>query len=153
MSENALGTNVVCQVAIIVKDIERTSKAWARLLGVPVPPWRLTDPAEDSHIRYRGGPTDARAKLAFFDLGEQVRLELIEPVGRPSTWGDFLDRYGQGIHHIAFRSKGMDEVLARLEAQGISLVQRGDYTGGRYAYVDGLEKLGAILELLENLDD
>ncbi|MBM3188283.1 MAG: VOC family protein [Chloroflexi bacterium] len=152
MSENVLGTNVVCQVAVVVRDVERAAKAWAAILGVEPPAWRLTDPAEKSHIRYRGQATEGRAKLAFFSLGPQVRLELIEPVGGPSTWREFLDRYGQGIHHMAFQIKGMDEVLARLDAQQITLVQRGDYTGGRYAYVDGLANLGAILELLENLD-
>ena len=149
MSENLLGTDMVCQVAIITADIESTSRAWADLLGVPVPPWKLTDEASKSHIAYRGETTEARAKLAFFDLG-QVRLELIEPVGRPSTWGEFLDEHGDGIHHIAFFVKGMDEVLARLDAHDIPLVQRGDYTGGRYGYVDGSKSLGAILELLEN---
>jgi len=149
MANNLLGSNAVCQVAIVVRDIEKTSKAWAELLGVAVPPWRLTDPAAESHVQYRGKSTEARAKLAFLDLG-QVKLELIEPVGAPSTWQEFLDKQGEGIHHIAFFVKGMDEALARLEAQGIPLVQRGDYKGGCYAYVDGLPKLGAILELLEN---
>jgi hypothetical protein len=37
-----------------------------------------------------------------------------------------------------------------LEAKGLSLVQRGEYPGGRYAYIDGNAQLGAILELLEN---
>jgi len=150
MAENVLGADIVCQVGVIVEDVDRVSRAWADLLGVGVPPARLTDGEALSHIRYRGERTDARAKLAFFDLG-QVQLELIEPVGGPSTWREFLDRHGQGIHHIAFRIKGMDDVIARLEARDVPLVQRGDYTGGRYAYMDGVPRLGAILELLENL--
>lgn len=149
MADNVLGTDIVCQVGVIVEDIDRVSKAWADLLGVEVPPARLTDGEDLSHIRFRGEPTDARAKLAFFDLG-QVQLELIEPVGGPSTWREFLDQHGQGIHHIAFRIQGMDDIIARLEARGVPPVQRGDYTGGRYGYVDGVPLLGAILELLEN---
>jgi methylmalonyl-CoA/ethylmalonyl-CoA epimerase len=149
MAENVIGSDVVVQVAIVVKDIEAKSAAWAKVLGVDVPKWSLTDGPEKSHIQYMGGPTEARAKLAFFRLG-QVSLELIEPVGRPSTWGQFLDEKGEGIHHIAFNVKGMDGVIARLEANDISLVQRGDYTGGCYAYMDGAASLGAILELLES---
>ncbi len=149
MAENALGSEIVCQVGVIVEDIAKTSRAWADLLGVEPPPARLTDGQDVTHARYRGEGTDARAKLAFFDLG-QVQLELIEPVGGPSTWREFLDAHGQGIHHIAFRIKGMDGVIARLEARGVPLVQRGDYTGGCYAYLDGVPQLGAILELLEN---
>jgi hypothetical protein len=36
------------------------------------------------------------------------------------------------------------------DAQGILLAQRGEYTGGRYAYMDGVGQIGTILELLEN---
>ncbi|MBC7235108.1 MAG: VOC family protein [Chloroflexi bacterium] len=150
MSENLLGSNVLVQVAIVVRDIEEKAKAWAKVLGVSVPRVSVTAPEMESHIRYRGKPTEARAKLAFFDLGEQVRLELIEPMGAPSTWQEFLEKHGEGLHHIAFRVKGMDEVLARLEAHDMKAVQRGDYTGGRYAYVDAESFLGCILELLEN---
>lgn len=150
MSENLLGSQTVTQVAIVCKDIEGTAQAWAKVLGVETPAWRLTGPESESNIRHRGEPTEARAKLAFFSLG-QVSLELIEPVGGPSTWREFLDEHGEGIHHVAFHIKGMDEVLGRLEGEGISLIQRGDYTGGRYAYVDGTGGLKAVLELLENL--
>ncbi len=149
MNKNALGSDLVCQVGIIVRDVEKTAQAWADLLGVEKPVARITDTKDKSHINYQGASTDARAKLAFFNLG-QVQLELIEPVGAPSTWAEFLEKHGQGIHHIAFRIKGMDDVLAELQAHDIPLVQRGDYTGGRYAYVDGIPALGAILELLEN---
>ena len=150
MGENLLGSQIVCQVGIIVHDVEKVARAWATILGVEPPVAHLTDSADVAHTRYHGEPTEARAKLAFFNLG-QVSLELIEPVGGPSTWQEFLDAHGQGLHHIAFLIQGMDEAIARLEAHDIPLVQRGDYTGGRYAYLDGIAGLGAIVELLENL--
>jgi len=152
MGSNVMGTSVVCQVGVIVRDVEKTAQAWANVLGVEAPSWSLTDPKEESHINLLGKSTDARAKLAFLSLGDQVQLELIEPVGEPSTWAEFLKEHGQGIHHIAFHLKGMDEVIARLEAHNITTIQRGDYTGGRYGYMDGVEELGVILELLENFD-
>ncbi len=40
--------------------------------------------------------------------------------------------------------------IAELDEHGLKLVHRGDYTGGRYAYLDGQEKFGAVIELLEN---
>ena len=150
MSEPLLGTDIITQVAIITSDIEAKARAWAELLGVPVPEIRNTGPYEESQAQYKGQPTLARAKLAFFKLGPQVSLELIEPIDRPSTWGDQLDQHGDSLHHIAFRIQGMGEKLALLDGQGIPLVQKGEYKGGRYAYVDGIEKLGATLELLEN---
>jgi methylmalonyl-CoA/ethylmalonyl-CoA epimerase len=80
----------------------------------------------------------------------QVSLELIEPIGGPSTWREFLDERGEGVHHIAFTVEGTDEVVAFLAGAGIAVVQQGDYTGGRYTYVDSMSTLGVILELLEN---
>jgi catechol 2,3-dioxygenase-like lactoylglutathione lyase family enzyme len=146
---SALGSQIICQAGLIVRDIERSSAAYADLFGVDVPQWSLTDAYETAHTEYRGQPTAARAKLAFFDLG-QVSLELIEPVGAPSTWREFLETHGEGMHHIAFRIQGMEEQLTILADKGMLAVQRGDYTGGRYAYVDAMPQLGVILELLEN---
>ncbi len=149
MSKESLGTTTVTQVAIMVNDIEAKAKAWAEVLGVPVPEVIITAPLEQAQTRYQGQPSEARAKLAFFNLG-QVALELIEPIGGPSTWRDQLEQHGESLHHIAFNIKGMKEKIAFLDAKGIPLVQTGEYTGGRYAYVDSTPKLGAILELLEN---
>jgi catechol 2,3-dioxygenase-like lactoylglutathione lyase family enzyme len=149
MTEQGLGSTMVTQVGIIVGDIEAKARAWAKVLGLPVPEIMITDSYERAQTEYNGKPSNARAKLAFFHLG-QVALELIEPVGEPSTWQNQLDVHGDSLHHIAFEIKGMPEKIAYLEAQGLSLVQRGEYPGGRYAYVDGSAPLGAILELLEN---
>jgi hypothetical protein len=44
----------------------------------------------------------------------------------------------------------MQGTLAYLAASDVPLLQKGEYTGGRYAYVDSFDKLGVVLELLEN---
>jgi methylmalonyl-CoA/ethylmalonyl-CoA epimerase len=44
----------------------------------------------------------------------------------------------------------MQDRLDYLADKGISLIQRGDYRGGRYSYVDGVQMLGTVIELLEN---
>jgi len=146
---NPLGTTTVTQVAIIVRDVEAKAHAWAHILGLPMPAIIVTDPVEVAQTEYRGQPSTARAKLAFFNLG-QVSLELIEPIGGPSTWQEHLDAHGESLHHIAFQIQGMQDKLAYLDANGIPLVQRGEYKGGRYAYVDGTQTLSLVLELLEN---
>ena len=149
MTENGIGNHVICQIGLVVRDIESAAQAYADVFGMPVPGIILTDPKERSHVRYRGQPTDARAKLAFFNM-QSVQLELIEPVGGPSTWAEHLETHGEGVHHIAFRIKGMDRAIAYLEGKGLQTVQRGDYTGGRYAYLDAYEPLKLVLELLES---
>ena len=147
-----LGQGVVTQVGIVVKDIERSARQYAAILGVPAPTWELTDTVDKAHTLYKGHPSPAQAKLAFINLPNIV-LELIEPVGGPSTWKEFLDAKGEGVHHLAFEVKDMDKRLAELKAKGVPLIQSGDYTGGRYAYVDAVAQLGVILELLENFPE
>jgi len=149
MTNQPLGTTTVTQVGLIVSDIETKARTWAGVLGLPVPEIIVTDTLDKAQTEYQGAPTFARAKLAFFHLG-QVDLELIEPMGEPSTWKDQLDQHGDSLHHIAFVIQGMPEKLAYLDSKGIPLVQRGEYTGGRYAYVDGMAQLGTVVELLEN---
>jgi catechol 2,3-dioxygenase-like lactoylglutathione lyase family enzyme len=147
-SLTSLGSRTVCQIGLVVRDVEQSARAYAELLGVDVPSCVLTAPEEKSHIRYRGQPTQGRAKIAFFQL-DNLSLELIEPVGGPSAWQEFLETRGEGVHHIAFQISGMDEQIACLEAKGLPLLQRGDFTGGRYAYMDSASQLGVVLELLE----
>ncbi len=144
-----LASPALCQVGIIVKDIEKSVKAYSQLFGVPEPPISLTDGYEQAQTTYHGQPSQALAKLAFFDLG-QVSIELIEPVGEPSTWKEHLDARGESVHHLAFFVKGTDGVVRKLEAQGIPLIQQGHYTGGMYTYLDSVRQLGVTLELLEN---
>lgn len=150
MNEKPLGTNIVTQIAFLVNDIEKASAAYARFLGVPKPPTKMTGPIEESQAEYRGKPTPARAKLAFFDVGENLRIELIEPDRNPSTWRECLDKNGEGFHHIAFVVKDMKGKIAALAEDGMPLLQRGEYKGGRYAYIDAVGELKAVLELLEN---
>ncbi len=150
-TQEKLGSTAICQIAVVVRDIEKTARAYADLFGVEVPGWRITDTVDKTHARYRGKPTEGRAKLAFFRLGE-VSLELIEPVGGPSTWQEHLDTRGEGVHHIAFRVKGMDEQVTFLEGKGMPLVQKGGFKGGCYAYIDSVPQIGVMLELLESFN-
>jgi methylmalonyl-CoA/ethylmalonyl-CoA epimerase len=151
MNTTGLGTTIVCQIGLIVRDIEKSAQAYSEVFGLPRPDVIITDTVDVAKTTYRGASTTARAKLAFFDMG-QVSLELIEPMGEPSTWQEFLDEKGEGVHHIAFRIKGTEQVVAYLEGKGIDVVQQGYYTGGMYTYVDSTSALGVVLELLENFD-
>jgi catechol 2,3-dioxygenase-like lactoylglutathione lyase family enzyme len=143
------GQGTVVQIGVVVKDIEKASAAYADFLGVAVPKWFWTDAEDKAHTEFQGKPSPARAKLAFIEL-KNITLELIEPDSNLSTWREFLDTQGEGVHHIAFEIKGIDDKTALLGKKGMPLLQKGDYEGGRYAYIDGTARLGLILELLEN---
>lgn len=152
MSETHLGSSKLAQVAIVVRDIEEASRRYAEVLGLPVPNVITTEPGLQVEMTYKGEASDARAKLAFFDLGG-VQLELIQPLGGASTWQEALDRNGEGVHHLAFWVEGMQRSVDFLKTQGIPMVQRGDMGEGQYAYFDAEDSLHVALELLEKKRD
>jgi len=144
---NRLDSDTVVQIGIIVADVEKTARGYAEVFGVPLP--QAVPIAVDSfaHTIYRGKPSQAAGRAAFFHLGA-IEIELIQPVGAPSTWEEFLRQRGEGIHHIAFRTAKIDEAQDFLRSKGMDLVQSGGWDGGRYAYLDASGQLGTILELL-----
>ncbi|MCL2035352.1 MAG: VOC family protein [Oscillospiraceae bacterium] len=151
MGTPLLGTEVVTQIGLLVHDIEKTGREYAKFFGVEMPAVEMTGTREVAGTEYMGKPSEARAKLAFFHVGPNVTIELIEPDKDPnSTWRQDLEKNGEGFHHIAFYVKGMKAQNAVLEANGMPLIQKGEYPGGRYAYHDANETLKLVLELLEN---
>ena len=149
MEHNVLGTKTVTQIGVLVHDIEAVSEAYSTFFGITKPNWFWTDTPDKAQTEYNGKPSEARAKLAFFDMGS-LQLELIQPDDHPSTWRDHLNEHGEGVHHIAFVVEGMKERIMLMEKSGMKLVQKGEYTGGRYAYLDSFQPLKVMLELLEN---
>ncbi|MEK4008629.1 VOC family protein [Paenibacillus sp. FSL H3-0333] len=147
-----LGNHFMTQIGILVHDIEKVSQAYADFFGLDKPQISITDTADIARTEYNGKGTGARAKLAFFDMGS-LQLELIEPDHEPSTWRDYLNEHGEGVHHIAFVVEGMKDKIMLLEGKGFPLQQKGEYTGGRYAYMDTFKELKVVLELLENDND
>ena len=144
---NKLDSATVIQIGIIVKDAEKTASAYAEVFGIPKP--EIVSIADDAFARttYHGQASTAKGKAAFFDLGP-VQMELIEPVGSPSTWEEFLRTHGEGIHHIAFKTMNLEAAREYLASKGMETIQHGGWDGGQYAYVDCSKQLGTILELL-----
>lgn len=149
MKKNILGTNVITQVGILVHDIDKTAQAYADLLGVEKPEITMTDTPDVAKTNYLGNATTARTKQAFFSVGPNVDIELLEPDQEPSTWRHDLDAKGEGIHHIAFVIDGMKTVVKAFEEKGYKEIQKGEWNGGRYSYIDANEQLKLTLELLE----
>ncbi|MFL6517898.1 MAG: VOC family protein, partial [Bacillus sp. (in: firmicutes)] len=147
------GNNVINQIAFVVRDIEKASEAFAKLLGIPTPNWFLTGDREVSKVVFRGAPTDSRSKLVFLNT-PTVQIELLEPNQEPGTMREFLDTVGEGIHHIAFDVNSIKEKLPFFEDNGYPLLQSGEFTSsdGRYVYVDTLSSHKTLMELLESAE-
>ncbi|MFO7933448.1 MAG: VOC family protein [Bacteroidales bacterium] len=142
-SPHELGTRTMAHVAMVVRDIEASTGAYAELFGVEPPRIRL---GESPH--YMGHPTEGKAKMAFIKL-ENISLEFFQPVGGPSAWQDFLENRGEGVHHFGFWVEGLDDHVRDFESGQMPVVQSGGGDWGRYRYIDATGRLGVMIELLE----
>ncbi len=151
MSEPLLNAEMMVQVGLIVRDIEASARQFCALFGCDMPTIHQTAAYAVTETTFNGEPSEATAKLAFFDAG-QMQIELIEPDALPSVWRNHLEEKGDGVHHIAFKVKDTGETVQRLTEHGIPMVQQGLYSSrdGVYTYLDSAPQLGVMLELLEN---
>lgn len=145
-----LGTYTPSQVAIICHDIDATKTAYANFLGKEIPPTVSAGDYAVTKTEYYGEPNpDAASLLAFIELGN-ITLELIQPNEAKSTWRDFLEKNGEGLHHLAFNVEDIHKAMDDMKAQGFELTQFGYYgdASGAYAYFDATKQLKCFIELL-----
>lgn len=69
-----------------------------------------------------------KVRTAFFKVGN-VHLELLEPTSPDSPVAKFLEKNGEGIHHVAFATDGIHEQLARASRTGIKLIHEQPFVG------------------------
>ena len=124
-------------VAIAVKDLSAALTMYRDVLGLPV-----------------GGQervADQQVDVAF--VGEEPgRIELISPFVTDSAVAKFIEKRGEGLHHIAVRVHDIDAALANLKAKGVQLIDtvaRQGAHGTRVAFVHPKAARGVLLELVE----
>jgi len=138
----------VAHICLVVNDIEQTSQDYADFFGIEKPSWFWAGGGAEN-TNYRGESSGAKAKLAFLKI-DTLTIELIEPDDGPSVWREFLDKYGEGFHHIGFNINGMEKTLSLMGENNMPTLQRGGKEeSGWYSYVDTREKLKIMIELLE----
>lgn len=64
---------------------------------------------------------DQKVKTAFFKVG-QTKIELLEPTSEESTIAKFIEKKGEGIHHIAYATQGLSGVLQEAAEKGVKLI-------------------------------
>jgi len=90
-------------------------------------------------------------KTAFLSVGDS-NLELLEPTGPDSTVAKFIEKRGEGIHHLCFRVDDIDAHLARLKAHGYRLINETAVPGAhgcRVAFLHPAAGNGVLIELSE----
>lgn len=159
MTIEGLGNKVLVQVCLIVDDVEKYAKTYSEILGLPIGEYHYTAGFSETEATYYGSPTEAKAKIIAWHFGN-VDLELLQPLGGPSIWQDFLDQNGPGVHHVAYRVNDTDAVAQSFVNHGFQITQQGFFTGrfpnggheGVYTYLDTVKELNTTFELLEDYD-
>ena len=64
---------------------------------------------------------DQKVKTAFFKIG-QTKIELLEPTCEESTIAKFIEKRGEGIHHIAYSTNSVNDALQEMSAKGVRLI-------------------------------
>jgi methylmalonyl-CoA/ethylmalonyl-CoA epimerase len=94
-------------------------------------------------------------KVAFLPM-ESGNVELVQPVQDDSAMAKFLEKKGQGIHHLCFEVPDIRAELARLEAAGVQLVDREPRQGAHgtlVAFLHPKSTGGVLIELAEKTGD
>ncbi|MBE6306164.1 MAG: methylmalonyl-CoA epimerase [Bacteroidaceae bacterium] len=96
---------------------------------------------------------DQKVKTAFFKVG-QTKIELLEPTSPESTIAGFIEKRGEGIHHLAFAvADGVANALAEVEGKGVRLIDKAPRKGAEglnIAFLHPKSTGGVLTELCEN---
>ena len=92
-----------------------------------------------------------KVKVGFFKVGD-VRLELLEPTDPSSSVAGFLDKRGEGLHHVAYTVDDIEQRLAELKAGGVRLIDESPRPGAHHtqiAFVHPKSSGGVLTELCQ----
>jgi len=136
------------QINIVVRDIELAARKWAELLGIEVPEIRINHLEGGENYTYRGEPVSCDLKVCDIPMDGFV-IELHEPAGGPSSFQEFLDKHGNGVHHIGFEVGDLrDEVIGDMQKAGYDVGRTlGIYPGSSWTIVDAEDSLGVNLNI------
>ncbi|QHQ63271.1 lactoylglutathione lyase [Anaerocolumna sedimenticola] len=137
------------QINIVVKDIKKAAGKWADLLGIPVPKIHRNHLAgnEEYPYLYRGEPAVSDLLVCNIDMGSFM-IELHQPDGGPDSFQEYLDRHGNGVHHIGFEvGSKRDDLISELEKEGYKNRTVGYYPGSSWTIVDTEDDFGVNLNI------
>jgi methylmalonyl-CoA/ethylmalonyl-CoA epimerase len=94
---------------------------------------------------------DQKVKTAFFMVG-QTKIELLESTDPEGPIGKFIEKKGEGIHHLAFAVSGLADVLGETAAKGVQLIDKAPRKGAEglsIAFLHPKSTFGVLTELCE----
>ena len=129
----------VNHVAIVVRDIDSALDFWNNALGIPL------DHVEEVPSQ--------QAKVAFLPVGGS-EIELVQPTNSDSGMASFLEKRGEGLHHVCVEVSDIDAMLAQLKHAGVRLINETAQIlpGRKMAFVHPKSANGVLIELYELTD-
>ena len=129
--------NYLDHVGVAVKDIRAALDFFGKVFDVPDAEVVLMD--------------DQGVRACLIQVG-QTRLELLEPTSPQSGVGRFIERRGEGLHHLALNVTDISGKLQSLETLGVDLIDHAPREGlsGTIAFVHPKSVFGVLTELVEN---
>lgn len=125
-------------IGIAVKSLEEAIPFYENMLGLKC--YKIEE------------VTDQKVKTAFFQIG-QSKIELLESTDENGPIGKFIEKKGEGIHHIALAVKNIEENLDELDQKGVQLIDKSPRKGAEgldIAFLHPKSTHGVLLELCEN---
>jgi len=125
-------------IGIAVKNLEESLKIWKDLFGAKV--------GVIEEIKERG------VKIAFLEFKEGPTVELLASSGKDSPLEKFLEKRGEGIHHLCLLVEEIEKVMEELKSKGVQFIQEKPHKGAEgskiaFLYPHSLQ--GVLLELKE----
>ena len=127
----------VDHIGIAVKNLDETIPYYTETLGLSV--LKIEEVASES------------VRVAFIDAGN-VKLELLEPMSSQSAIHSFIEKKGEGIHHIAFEVEGIEERMKELREKGIRILNEQPKIGAggaQVAFLHPKSSFGVLYELCD----
>ena len=127
-------------IGIAVKDLEKSNALYKRLLGV-------------AHYKVERVASE-HVNTSFFKTGES-KIELLEATNKDSAIARFIEKRGEGIHHIAFEVADIRAEMKRLEAEGFRLINQEPKRGADnklVCFVHPKSANGVLVELCQSIE-
>ena len=140
----------IYQIAWVTRDLEKSMKAWVENLKIG--PWTVLTFTNQS-LKYLKVDDKTVTEPFKFLIGiswiGDMQLELIEPVYGPTIYEAFIQKHGEGLHHIKERiaDDAMEGVVEGYRDQGIGVTQTGQFETDFHYYLDTESRLDFIYEL------
>jgi len=137
-------------VSVMVRDMDKAIEYYKSLGIGPFPPTIGPEAVPLSGQTVRGEPSDYMMDLRYAEGGVGgLKFEVVQPLEGESIYKEFLEKKGEGVHHIAFTVDDLDAETAKMAERGFKVIQTGQTPRGKFAYFDTDKVGGVVTELVQ----